>query len=397
MRSTTLLAALMPAAQVLAAPSYQHDLPASYFKHFKNPVVKRSAGGKAICVTGTINIQATAMNIKFNVQQPTNNSVVTEMVQEVDQVGSTYVEDVTGPRVQVTSTFGIYSRLCVPAYTGKVDPNSIQFLIHGAGFDGTYWDPAPGYSYIDAAAEKGFTTFYYDRLGTGLSDHPDPIQIVQLPIQIAIAHELIQFIRAGNLATTKFKHVVGVGHSLGSAQTIGVAGAYPKDLDAIVLTGFSADGSGAPIAFAGVGLTIAAQADRKFAHLSNGYLTASTIQGNQFFFFRQPGFDPAILQLAEDTKGTVTVGEYLGLGVEPAASFTGPVQILNGQNDLPNCHGDCLYPNNKAKDAIKLFFPASAPESSWWLAPGTGHGINFHYQAPEAYRHMIHFIEKHGF
>ena len=75
------------------------------------------------------------------------------------------------------------------------DPSQVQYLVHGVGFDSrysqcvsvaldratysmcfSYWDftvdGSDTYSYVAAAANAGYTTFRYDRLGTGLSDHP---------------------------------------------------------------------------------------------------------------------------------------------------------------------------------------------------------------------------------
>lgn len=60
---------------------------------------------------------------------------------------------------------------------------------------------------------------------------------------------------------------------------------------------------------------------------------------NQFDFFRFPGFDPAVLAAADAAKQTVTFGELFTLGGVPstAPAFTGPVDIVDGDNDLPFC------------------------------------------------------------
>jgi hypothetical protein len=65
----------------------------------------------------------------------------------------------------------------------------------------------------------GYTTFFHDRLGVGFSDHPDPIQVVQEALEVSIAHDLIQQLHNGSIASTKFAKAVGVGHSLGSELT----------------------------------------------------------------------------------------------------------------------------------------------------------------------------------
>ena len=141
-----------------------------------------------------------------------------------------------GPH-QVSGNYGIYSQLCFPKSTGKISDTTIQFLIHGAGADRTYWDFAPGYSYVDYAAEQGYTTFIYDHIVLGLSDHPDPIQVLQTELNVEVDHELIQHLRAGSIAGQAFKNVVGIGHSFGSIQTHAVNVQYPTDLDAAVLVG----------------------------------------------------------------------------------------------------------------------------------------------------------------
>ena len=73
----------------------------------------------------------------------------------------------------VTNTYSLSGTLCAPK-NGAKNPTHVQYLIHGVGFDSSYWDfaAAPEYSYVRAAAEAGYTTFRYDRLGTGLSEKP---------------------------------------------------------------------------------------------------------------------------------------------------------------------------------------------------------------------------------
>ena len=69
----------------------------------------------------------------------------------------------------------------------------------------------------------------------GFSDHPDPVQVVQLPIQIGIALILLREVRSGEFGGRSFKKIVGVGHSFGSAVTQAAAPKYLKNLDALIL------------------------------------------------------------------------------------------------------------------------------------------------------------------
>ncbi|RMZ88865.1 hypothetical protein DV736_g3904, partial [Chaetothyriales sp. CBS 134916] len=395
MRSTVFSIALALAICVTAAPAGE-TVPASYMTGFKNPKVETSVGGQALCISGTLDITASANNTRINAPEPANQTMVTELVAEAVQIDTKLYTRILGDPVVISGTYSIYAQLCFP-HSG-INVNTVQFLIHGGGFDHSYWDFAPGYSYVDAAAAQGYTTFAYDRLGSGLSDHPDPAQVVQYPLQVAIAHELIQKLRTGGVAAQTFQHVVGVGHSLGSFQTYGVTAQHPNDLDAAVLTGFSTSSSGTPVAFAGLGLSIAAQNQpHRFAGLPNGYFTANAIESNQFFFFRAPGFDPALLELSEANKQLISMGEFLGVSatLEPT-QFTGPIDVVNGANDLPNCHGNCLLPYNLAASVKDMYYPMASNSSSWYLAPVAGHGLNLHYSASEAYEHILDFIRKNG-
>jgi pimeloyl-ACP methyl ester carboxylesterase len=399
--ATLVLDALASGAPTLtstADPSNFISVPTSYTAGFAGTNIIFSAEGKAICIEGMVNVTASANNIKFNLEEPENNLQVTELLVEAFQVNSTLDERIVAGHNVVSGTYSIYSQLCYPR-TSAPSTATIQFLIPGIGYDRNYWNFAPNYSFVDVAASHGYTTFSYDRPGTGRSSHPNPIQVMQLPFEIEVAHQLISKVRSGAIASQPFTSVVGVGHSYGSYTTLGLTAKYPADFDAAVLTGFSPDTSGALLAFATTDLVIASGAvPERFAHLSNGYLTANSIVGNQAFFFRAPGFDPDLLNLSESKKDTIAIGEFLTASLLPVAeNFTGLVDIVNGENDLPNCHGNCLVPYNKQTAAIEKIFPNAGSGSDWYVGPGAGHGLNLHYAAKGAFEHIQSFVKKNGF
>lgn len=361
--------------------------------------IRTSAGGLALCVSGMVDVTASATNVKLNLEAPTNSSEVTGIWTDFFQTNSTFAKELFGGPHEVTGTYGIYSELCFPRTVDAIDGATIHFLIHGGGFDRSYWDPAPGYSYVDSAAEQGYATFLYDRLGNGLSDHPDPININQVPLQISIAHELISRLREGGFLNHSFQNIVGIGHSFGSAQMFGITTQFPHDLDAAVLTGFAAVATGQETGLAALNLAVASEVDPlRFAHLANGYLTASAPAGNQFFFFHAPDFDADIFNIAEATKQPIALGEFFSFdGVRAPTNFTGPVDVVMGENDFPMCSGNCMVPDNSAASLLQLGYPLAANGSSWFIATGVGHGINLHYAATAAYQHILDFVKKNGF
>jgi pimeloyl-ACP methyl ester carboxylesterase len=142
-----------------------------------------------------------------------------------------------GGNATVLGTYEINAQICFPA--GGIDPNAVQILTHEVGICLSYWDFAPGYFYVDGAAAAGYTSFLYDRLGVGGSDNPGPIQVVQTPLEVNIAHQLIQILKFSVFSPTEFKNVIGTGHSFGSEITKTITAQYLNDIAAAILTSFS--------------------------------------------------------------------------------------------------------------------------------------------------------------
>lgn len=374
------------------------DTQAPSISGFTNATVHPSRGGLAICVSGYVPVKASSSeNIKFNFDIPANQSQVTETWLDFTTSGSTFAEQIMGGKQSVSGTYDIYATLCVPA--NDTAPGSVQLLTHGVGFDSSYWDFAPGYSYVDVATIFGYASFFYDRLSVGQSSKPAPLD-VQTPLELSILHELAAGLRQGQFSNATFKTVVGAGHSYGSILTQALTATYPSDLDAAVLTGFSVNSSAMPTFTLGLNLAIAAQNQPyRFSDLSNGYLVSDTAISLQTGFFRAPGFDPNILWLADATKGTVTFGELFSTTAvtAPAKNFTGPVAVVDGAEDLPFCFGNCSYPTNQAQAVFAKLYP-NVPTSKQgaYLAPVTGHGLNLHYSAVEAYYYAQNFLKKNG-
>jgi hypothetical protein len=277
----------------LARPSARNNNnPFKNTQGFSNPTFSTSSGGFANCLSGYIKVPATTTaNEKLLFPEPADQYAVTASFVHFLQGNSSQAAEINGGPATVSETFNIAAKLCYPKnWSGST--STVQFLTHGIGFNQSYWDFAEGYSFIDVAAKAGYPTFSHDRLGVGASDHPDPIQTVQAPIQVEIIHSLVKLLRGGKLAGQAFKDVVGVGHSFGSIQSVGVVAKYPKDFDAVVLTGFSTSASALDLTFADFNSAIANQNQPdRFGSLPNGYLVVDNTIANQFAFFYYPNFD----------------------------------------------------------------------------------------------------------
>jgi hypothetical protein len=257
---------------------------------YTNPILSYSKGGNAICVTGNVPISITATTTHILLPEPANQTVLTEIIQEFIQVDSNIVTRTDGGSVTTQGTFSIDTTYCVPA-NPSVNPKSIQLLIHGLSLDKTYWDIAPGYSYVDAAALAGYATIAYNRLGVGNSDHPDPLQVVQGTVDVEIQHGLTQLLRNGWVNGRKYQNVVAAGHSYGSIVLLAQAAKYPSDVQAAIITGFVNDLAYIGYTLGSLDPAIAALNDpAEFGSLPYGYMVPDTSISVQLPFFRFPYF-----------------------------------------------------------------------------------------------------------
>lgn len=270
----------------------------------------------------------------------------------------------------------------------------------------------------------GYPTFSHDRLGTGESDHPDGIQIVQAGIQVEIIHSLISLLRSGALAGQAFKNIIGVGHSYGSIEHIGIAATQPKDFDALVLTRFSVNVTTLPLQFGVFNSAIARenQPDREtFRGLGNGYLVIDNAKADQMAHWSYPNFDPesmssylpssvshfkdamliktTVFQKATTYKETFTFGEFFTLSsvIAVAPDFTGPVATVLGENDLPFARGNAYYPTDQAAQVQPALFPNASNGSRTFIQKGAGHAIALHHSAQAGFDHVMEFVRDNGF
>ncbi|KAF7531224.1 hypothetical protein G7054_g9079 [Neopestalotiopsis clavispora] len=365
---------------------------------FSNVSVGKSAGGGSTCITGYVNVAINTTGTKILYTPPQDQLAVTETFVELFQVDSTFAANATagGPSV-ISGNYSIFCKLCLPSQTTQV--KTVQLLTHGATLDNTYWDIAPNYSYVDVATAAGYATLSYDQLGVGNSAHPDPVQVVQATAQVAVLHQLVGLLRSKGLGGQVFDKVVGVGHSAGSTLTQAITAQYPADFDAVILSGTSTSA-------ATVALTVAAfnfinantDPSPKLRTLPAGFLTQQSAVGIQFAFYRYPNFDLNAFNQQVANKQTNTIGLLLTLGgvVAPAPLFTGPVDVVNGQNDLVFCGGDCLYPTDQNLLVLSTFYPAASAKSQTYIAAGSGHAIAAHKSGPASFQQMIKFLQANG-
>lgn len=134
--------------------------------------------------------------------------------------------------------YTVYGDLCTRGtHTNKI----VQLLLPGGTYNREYWDSSYQpwiYSYVDKATTFGYSTLNIDKVGSGASDKPPGDQVTHFAHAYE-AHQIIQELRAGNVADEVFDKVMIVGHSLGSFAAATLASQYPDDVDGVILTGWA--------------------------------------------------------------------------------------------------------------------------------------------------------------
>ncbi len=418
----TILTGARIVASISTSPSATGSLHAISTTFYNSTIFSNSTtfsnGNAAECVTANVPISISATGINLRLSVPANQSVATGLIQQLNQLNSTVAADMNGGQSNIQGTYRIDTTLCYPANSisnGSVD--TVQILTHGIGLDKSYWDIAPGYSYVDAAASAGYATLAYNRLGVGNSDHPDPINVVQAFTDVEILHGLTRLLRKGALSSGPFRNIVGVGHSYGSIVELAQTATYPTDVDAVVLTSFVNQLLYLPETVIANNPAIANNNDpARFGSLSNGYLVHDTPISVQLPFFRFPNFDPdsksfgpsfpndssvtrSVFANQYAAKQTYSFGQQFTLpGIySPAPAFKGPVDVVIGQYDFPFCLGACNQPTDQAAATIPALYPGAATGSQSFIVPGSGHYINAHYAAPAEFSQINTFLKTNGF
>jgi len=299
---------------------------------------------------------------------------------------------------EATETFQVVGTLCSQ---GPAAGKTVQLLLHGATYARYYWDfpfQPEHYSYVRAATKRGYATFNLDRIGNGASDHPDG-NLVDMNANAFVVHQVVEALRAGEVASQSFEKVIVVGHSMGSFVTINYAGSYPDEADGIILTGFLHDANFDFINSVVLPVFYPATLDPKFAgqFLNYDYLTALPgTRGDALYYL--PNVNPEVLALDESLKQTTTIGELStgpGMIFDPISSqIEGPVQVVIGEFDYIFC-GHLLNCSDKAavQSYEQTFYgdPACVETA---VISDAGHDLNLHTNADAAYSQMLSWADR---
>ncbi|GAA93676.1 uncharacterized protein L969DRAFT_90195 [Mixia osmundae IAM 14324] len=355
------------------------------------------------CQTNTIHVPVSAQGKNIQVPLPSDQDALIAFVQKATALNG--MNNITATQVnssrEINGTYSIYGKLCTPKSNRS---STVQLLVHGIGFDSSYWDFAidpANYSYVRAAHAAGYSTFTFDRLGIGRSEKPDAREVIQTATEIAIAKYFANNLRKGTLPFSnmrKFGKVAYVGHSFGSEIGNGLAASDPSAADAYVFTGFSHNSTGVVGFYDGTQPVLAnTYGPSAFSGLSNGnFLFNPAGYGAQLIFFKTYYYAQSVLKQALATAQTFTLGEALTMGAAVMAStanVTSPVAIFTGDSDAIFCAGSCYIAGKENLIAAEKQYYPSARAFLPYVIANTGHAANLHYSAAVWFKAVQTFLE----
>lgn len=376
-----------------------------------NPVA-RWTESNADCRTFYKDVYAQASNIDLNSvlggKPPSQEALVQAQIDQLAP-GSTVMQEImAAPALNASGTYSLWFEYCQPKNgQAKGVFQTHHGLVGNAGYWNAQLNGKTDNSFAESAAAAGWATLSYDRLGVGRSAHPDGIQVVQISYEIAQSVNIAGQLRDGSFGNgvPQFSNVVGVGHSYGSAMMAGVASVAPDAFDVLVLTGFTANltASMGPLGLPGFDTTIASVAYPARFPYGSDYVSTPSVSVDQKEFFHYPNYTSDALQTFTTTKGEYTLGQTNSIGGPFSLTrdnFNKPTFIITGENDAPFCQANCLITSLGANatqlDTARPLFPSVADaDFETFVVPATGHGINFHTTAYDAYQQIVGFVSKH--
>lgn len=357
------------------------------------------------CRDISVPVSISSRNAEFDLQPLLTEIDTTEFFLGLSRQGTNLTDTLLSGYHTVKGTYKLAATYCEP---DSGPGHTLQILTHGIGFDRSYWDLPfnnHNYSYVATAVDDhGYSTLTWDRLGVGASSKGDTVSEIQVFLELAALKALTEKAAAGKLCAQqkrhKYRSIAHAGHSFGSAMTYNFANLYPHLTKGIILQGFSQAPGYLNYFALGGNFVPTSKIKSLKGKYPPGYLGVQSSVGVQINFVAPGNFDPKILDFAYRTQQPFTSGEILtvGAGLGETNTFTGPVLVITGENDVPFCGGNCYGTSAIGDSAENLvafsgrFFPKASPFNAT-VVPGTGHAPNLEYSHRVTYGAMLDFLD----
>ncbi|KAJ4288172.1 hypothetical protein N0V90_012189 [Kalmusia sp. IMI 367209] len=357
------------------------------------------------CTDYTVKSTVTYSELQW-IQPPFNNNYdVVALLTNIATQAKVPFNPFSGAK-NVTKSYQLAGTFCKPKTQNNGKQNTVLVATHGAGFDRRYWASSykpEDYNFAQYALDAGYSVFYYDRLGVGLSSRVSGYEIEANP-QTELLASLLKSLRAGKYTSNiKPSKLILVGHSFGTAISNFILGKYPELADAAVLTGYSFPNMTDPAFFTSAfGLSVFASRIVSTLPESSKPQFADSFDSGWVSFADKYSYTQSFLGAVDYS---IPAAEYSYKITQPysgvdflsafaehtvADRFEGKVLLAPAGRDLFFCAGDCkdTFERGLQKDA----FPKA--NITVWVQDGAGHGQNFAQNAKELYGQIVKFADE---
>ncbi|QKX57690.1 uncharacterized protein TRUGW13939_04808 [Talaromyces rugulosus] len=330
-----------------------------------------------VCSSVSFQVTATADNAIF-LSPPSESNETAVLDFFYDGLGNGTGAAVKGSSA-VSGTYRIDGTYCRPSIS------SISLVWSRLGSE---------YNWQSYAAGQGYLTLAIDRLGHGSNQqHPDPVNIVQGTLDIELEHQLINTLRndKSNALGRTFDTIAFVSHSYARWLAMGLAYKYPSDINALVLTGFSASVDFSP--FVNTTLESASLLEPlRYGSLPLGYITTKEESQRKELFYAG-NYSRAVVLWDYLWQDTWTIGETGSLGfTRSPTGFTGALYLATGVDDILFCQTP-LSECETILNNTRAVFPA-VTKFGYVAVENTGHVLMMHNSAQQTFADVHTFLDQ---
>ncbi|KAH7121723.1 Alpha/Beta hydrolase protein [Dactylonectria estremocensis] len=372
----------------------QYNIPADNSLALTQPYYPSEAD----CWEYKVPVTVTSENLVFNFPDWKDDYALEGFLTSLtSRPGAGFPSPVVGTKNE-TASYTLAASFCTPK--GGDKKKTIILATHGIGQARSHWNSAyqpDEYNFVKHAISKGYSVWFYDRLGTGQSEKVSGFTN-QLRVQKAILVELAKLVKSGKYTGSFGKpgKIVLMGFSFGSFITHFTVAENPTLADGAVLTGIAyntsaINGNGLLRSF--VPRIASLQNPSLYGTLNPGYLTWVDKFAQINSYFKYPFYDIPTASYCEEYKQPFAIGEFLTItdGNFDASGFTGAALAITGKNDYIVCDGEC---DGIFEEPARTIWKNA--KFTPYLHPNASHNFNFHQNATRAYEVITSFLKTNG-
>ncbi|PVI08560.1 alpha/beta-hydrolase [Periconia macrospinosa] len=306
-----------------------------------------------------------------------------------------------GPMKRFQGNYEIAATFCTPRTPKDGKEKTVIVATHGIGPGREHWNSPyrpDEFNFVKHSLSKGYSVFFYDRLGCGASSRLDGFEASVFTAK-TVLQQLASLVRKGKYTgKIKAEKVAVIGFSFGSYATHAAVAEKPEIADAVIMTGIGfnttgINGNGLLRSF--VPRIAALENPSLFGDRNPGYLTWPSVYDLVMNYFKAPNFDQDVALYTESAKQPFSIVEFL--------TFAGPAEVSADKWDKPALHItgelDYIVADGTTKGVIdhparEIYKNAKPLQIS--VHPGASHHLNFARNATGAFEVITSFLSQNG-